>query len=128
MFGPPKDVEGQCNEWLELGDQYGDGTCIVRCQLPKGHEGPHEERFTRSYMGTDKGCPHTRDYKTDEWEAAYDLWWKERDKLLDEMGLDGERLEMCFVSGGMGETFANVIREMSERLQALGPSPLKNEQ
>ena len=45
-------------------------------------------------------------------------------KLLDEVGLGGERLEMYFVSGGMGETFANAIREMTERLRALGPNPL----
>jgi F420-non-reducing hydrogenase iron-sulfur subunit len=46
--------------------------------------------------------------------------------LLDEIGLGGERLEVYFVSGGMGETFANAMREMTERLRALGPSPLKN--
>jgi F420-non-reducing hydrogenase iron-sulfur subunit len=46
-------------------------------------------------------------------------------KLLDEIGVNGERLEMYFVSGGMGETFARVAREMTDRIRALGPSPLR---
>lgn len=46
-------------------------------------------------------------------------------KLLDEIGIGGERVDMYFVSGGMGETFAQVAREMTERIRALGPSPLK---
>jgi coenzyme F420-reducing hydrogenase delta subunit len=46
-------------------------------------------------------------------------------QLLDEIGLDGERVEMYFVSGGMGETFARVAQEMTERVRALGPNPLK---
>jgi len=47
-------------------------------------------------------------------------------KLLDEIGVGGQRLEMYFVSGGMGETFARVAREMTERIRALGPSPLRS--
>jgi coenzyme F420-reducing hydrogenase delta subunit len=46
--------------------------------------------------------------------------------MLDDIGLGGERLEMYFVSGGMGETFASAVREMTERLRALGPSPLRD--
>ena len=46
-------------------------------------------------------------------------------KLLDEIGIGSERLEMYFVSGGMGETFARVTNEMTERIRALGPSPLR---
>ena len=45
--------------------------------------------------------------------------------MLDEIGIGGERLEMYFVSGGMGETFAKVAQEMTERIRELGPSPLK---
>jgi len=50
---------------------------------------------------------------------------KETKRLLDEIGLGGERLEMYFVSGGMGETFARAATEMTERIRALGPNPLK---
>jgi len=45
--------------------------------------------------------------------------------LLDEIGIGGDRAEMYFVSGGMGETFARVAQEMTERIRSLGPSPLK---
>ena len=49
-------------------------------------------------------------------------------ELLDEIGIGRERVEMYFVSGGMGETFAQVAQEMTERIRALGPSPLKEVQ
>ncbi len=48
-------------------------------------------------------------------------------KLLDAIGLGGNRLEMFFVSGGMGHTFAQYAEEMTERIRALGPSPLRKE-
>ncbi len=48
--------------------------------------------------------------------------------LLDEIGIGAERVEMHFVSGGMGETFARVAEEMTERIRSLGPSPLKTTQ
>ncbi len=46
-------------------------------------------------------------------------------KLLDDIGLGADRLDMFFVSGGQGATFAEVAREMTERIRALGPSPIK---
>ena len=45
MFGPPKDVDGQCNAHLYIGDDYGDNHATMRCQLPKGHDGDHQETF-----------------------------------------------------------------------------------
>jgi F420-non-reducing hydrogenase iron-sulfur subunit len=45
--------------------------------------------------------------------------------LLDNIGIGGERLEMHFVSGGMGETFAQIARDMTERIRVLGPSLLR---
>ena len=47
MLGPPKDVKGECNARLFLGDDYGDNECTCRCMLKPGHTGPHEERFER---------------------------------------------------------------------------------
>ncbi|NLF01834.1 MAG: hydrogenase iron-sulfur subunit, partial [Anaerolineales bacterium] len=32
---------------------------------------------------------------------------------------------MFFVTGGMGNTFSSDMREMTERLRQMGPSPLK---
>jgi coenzyme F420-reducing hydrogenase delta subunit len=46
-------------------------------------------------------------------------------ELLDEVGIGGNRLEMFFVSGGMGATFAQYAEQMTERIRALGPNPLK---
>jgi coenzyme F420-reducing hydrogenase delta subunit len=46
-------------------------------------------------------------------------------KLLESIGVEGERLEMYFVSGGQGATFAKAAREMTERVKKLGPSLLK---
>ncbi len=50
---------------------------------------------------------------------------KRTKKILDEIGLGSERLEMFFMSGSQGETFANAAKEMLERMRRLGPSPLK---
>ena len=46
-------------------------------------------------------------------------------KLLDEIGIGGERLEIIFASGGMGATFSHAAQEVAERVRALGPNPLK---
>lgn len=45
--------------------------------------------------------------------------------LLDKIGIGGDRLDIVFVSGGMGATFAEAARRMTERVRELGPSPLK---
>ena len=47
-------------------------------------------------------------------------------KILDEVGLGSERLEMFFLSGGQGQTFARAAITMTERIRKLGPNPLKN--
>ena len=45
MYGPPKDVPGECNARLEIGDDYGDNTATIRCSQEPGHEGRHRETF-----------------------------------------------------------------------------------
>ena len=45
MFGPPKDTLGECNARLSIGDDYGDNSATMRCQLLPGHDGPHQEEF-----------------------------------------------------------------------------------
>jgi len=45
-------------------------------------------------------------------------------KILDEIGIGGERLEMVNLSSSMGPRFAEVAREITERIRLLGPSPL----
>jgi len=44
--------------------------------------------------------------------------------ILDEIGLGGERLEMFFMSSAEGARFAEVAKEMTERIRELGPSPI----
>ncbi len=45
-------------------------------------------------------------------------------KLLDEIGIGGERLEMVMVSAGMGDRFAEKAKEITEKIRELGPSPI----
>ncbi|GEA15605.1 MAG: F420-non-reducing hydrogenase iron-sulfur subunit [Moorella sp. (in: firmicutes)] len=45
-------------------------------------------------------------------------------KILDEIGIGGERLEMYNLSAAMGPRFAEIAREFTERIRKLGPSPL----
>jgi coenzyme F420-reducing hydrogenase delta subunit len=45
--------------------------------------------------------------------------------LLDEVGLGGARLEMYNMSSAQGQRFAEIAREMTEKIRALGPSPVK---
>lgn len=47
-------------------------------------------------------------------------------KLLAEVGLEPERLEIFFLSSAQGVRFAEIATEMTERARALGPNPLKN--
>jgi F420-non-reducing hydrogenase iron-sulfur subunit len=46
-------------------------------------------------------------------------------KILDEIGIGGERLDMFFMSGSQALAFANAARTMTERIKKLGPNPLK---
>ena len=46
-------------------------------------------------------------------------------KLLDEIGLGGDRLEMYNLSAAQGPRFAEIVNEMTERIKNLGPNPLK---
>jgi len=45
--------------------------------------------------------------------------------LLEEIGLEPDRIRMYNLSSGEGPTFAAYAREMTEHIKALGPNPLK---
>ena len=45
--------------------------------------------------------------------------------ILDKVGLESGRVEMFNLSAGMGGRFAEIVREMDERVRALGPSPIR---
>lgn len=48
--------------------------------------------------------------------------------ILEEVGIGAERLEMYNMSAAMGPRFAEVAREMTEKIRKLGPSPIKKMQ
>ena len=45
--------------------------------------------------------------------------------LLEEIGLQGERLAMVNLSSVMGVRLAEIATQMTERIKALGPNPLR---
>ena len=49
-------------------------------------------------------------------------------RILEDAGIGGDRLEMFNMSAAMGPKFAEVAREMTERIRKLGPSPIKKSQ
>jgi coenzyme F420-reducing hydrogenase delta subunit len=46
-------------------------------------------------------------------------------KILEEIGVEGERVEMFNLSAAMGSKFAEIAKEMTKRIEKLGRSPLK---
>jgi len=48
-------------------------------------------------------------------------------KILDEIGVGGDRLEMYNLSAAMGQKFADLAKEMTERIKKKGPNPAKGE-
>jgi coenzyme F420-reducing hydrogenase delta subunit len=46
-------------------------------------------------------------------------------RLLDEIGIGAERLEMVKISAGMGARFADLAATMTEKIRALGPNPIR---
>jgi F420-non-reducing hydrogenase iron-sulfur subunit len=49
-------------------------------------------------------------------------------KLLAEVGIEPERAEMYNLSSAQGQRFAAIATEMTEKVRALGPSPVKRAQ
>jgi len=48
-------------------------------------------------------------------------------QLMEEAGFESERLEMFNLSSAMGQTFADIVDTMTERVKKLGPNPLTKE-
>ena len=84
---------------LDAFENGADGVYVVGCSLGNCH---HERGNERGKARVDR---------------AKDL--------LAEMGIEPERLDMFFLSGGMGATFASIAHEMTARITQLGPSPVK---
>lgn len=87
---------------LEAFEQGADGVYIVACPIGNCHH----------VRGNERGLARVNRAKS----------------LLDEIGLGGGRLEIFFMSGGQGHTFAMCAQQMVDRIRALGPNPLKKTQ
>ncbi len=46
-------------------------------------------------------------------------------KVLEQIGMEPERVEMFNLSSAMGSRFAEIAREMTEKIRNLGASPVK---
>jgi F420-non-reducing hydrogenase iron-sulfur subunit len=59
------------------------------------------------------------------------LWARKRvdhvKRLLAELGIEPERVEMYNMSSAMGARFAEIANEFTQRIKELGPNPVKRE-
>ncbi len=46
-------------------------------------------------------------------------------EILEDLGMEKDRLLLTWISAGEGEKFAQTIRDFTAKIKALGPSPLK---
>ena len=84
---------------LEAFEQGADGVYEVACPIGNCHH----------VRGNERGLARLKRAK----------------EILDEIGLGGERLDMFFMSGSQGHTFAMAAQTMTERIRKMGPNPLK---
>jgi len=90
MWGPQKDVPGECNAHLHIADDHGDNHATMRCQLEPGHDGPHREAY-RAYVGEGNAGGEvvvTWEKSEEDWEAEMrkqeeDWSWEEHQEWLE---------------------------------------------
>lgn len=46
-------------------------------------------------------------------------------EILDDVGIEKERLLLRWVSASEGERFANIVKDLTNKIKKLGPSPLR---
>lgn len=85
---------------LEAFEQGADGVYVVACPIGNCHH----------VRGNERGKARVEHAR----------------HILEEIGLDGKRLGMFFMSGSQAQTFAASAQIMTERVRQLGPNPLKN--
>jgi F420-non-reducing hydrogenase iron-sulfur subunit len=86
---------------LEAFEQGADGVYVVACPIGNCHH----------VRGNERGLARL----------------KRAQKILEDIGLGRERLDMFFMSGSQAHTFAASAEKMTERIRELGPNPLKEE-
>ena len=48
-------------------------------------------------------------------------------RLLEQLGLEPQRLRLEWISASEGARFAEVVKDMTEKIRKLGPNPMKTE-
>jgi coenzyme F420-reducing hydrogenase delta subunit len=86
---------------LEAFEQGADGVYVVACPIGNCHHVRGNERGLARLQRTQK--------------------------ILDDIGLGSERLDIFFMSGSQAQTFASAVYQMTDRIRELGPNPLKGE-
>jgi F420-non-reducing hydrogenase iron-sulfur subunit len=86
---------------LEAFEQGADGVYIVACPIGNCHH----------VRGNERGYARLKRAK----------------KILDEIGIGGERLDMFFMSGSQAFAYSNAALAMTDRIRELGPNPLKTD-
>lgn len=84
---------------LEAFEQGADGVYVIACPLGNCHH----------VRGNERALARIRRAK----------------RILDEIGLGGERLDIFFMSGSQAHAFAQAAEMMTERIRRLGPNPLR---
>jgi F420-non-reducing hydrogenase iron-sulfur subunit len=70
------------------------------------------------------GC-HMGDCHYDAGNYKFDRRMRLIYRLLDELGVEKQRVQHDWISASEGEKFASTIRRVTAEIQELGPSPLK---
>ncbi len=83
---------------LKAFEDGADGVYVIAC--PKGN------------------CHHVRGNERGEMRVEHTK------EILDEIGLGRDRLNIYFLSGGQGRSFADAAQEMTDRIRELGPNPI----
>jgi F420-non-reducing hydrogenase iron-sulfur subunit len=84
---------------LEAFEQGADGVYVVACPIGNCHH----------VRGNERGRARVQRAR----------------EIVEEIGLEGERLGMFFMSGSQAQAFAAAAHTMTERIRKLGPNPLK---
>ena len=86
---------------LEAFEQGADGVYVVACPIGNCHH----------VRGNERGRARLRRAR----------------EILEEIGLDGERLGMFFMSGSQARAFGAAAHTMTECIRELGPNPLRSD-
>jgi F420-non-reducing hydrogenase iron-sulfur subunit len=46
-------------------------------------------------------------------------------RVLEELGVEGDRVRLEWISGSEGKKFADIITEMDVKVREIGPNPMK---